>query len=177
MAKANVKMICRALANCKRNELAEIEGQAGNQARAKNRTINHITLGFIAYFAVASGPFGVEDAIRAPGPDPVLLVVLLQPITWGLPQALMTAELSKRMDENGGYILWVRRRLSGTGRWLVKCLALLLVFISNAVGMRAVAMASVFMSLFVLSPFVLDPPSIETFNLATWGSIAPEIGW
>lgn len=56
---------------------------------AKARTINYITLGFIAYFAVASGPFGVEDAVRAAGAYPVLIAVVLLPFTWGLPQALM----------------------------------------------------------------------------------------
>ncbi|DAZ99298.1 TPA: hypothetical protein N0F65_005466 [Lagenidium giganteum] len=188
--------------------------------RRKSRTINHITLGFIAYFAVAAGPFGVEDAVRAAGAYPVLLAVVLLPFTWGLPQALMTAELSTMIDENGGYILWVRRGLgeyagwvnafnciasnvcdlptypvlfasyieaflaSGYGyalsdveRWLVKLSAVVFVFISNAVGMRAVALASVAMSLFVLAPFVLEPMSIETFNLATWGSVAPQINW
>ncbi|OWZ14930.1 Amino Acid-Polyamine-Organocation (APC) protein [Phytophthora megakarya] len=166
------------------------------QGRTKARTINHITLGFIAYFAVAAGPFGVEDAVRAAGAYPVLLAVVLLPFTWGLPQALMTAELSSMIDENGGYILWVRRGLgeyagyveaflaSGYGytltnaeQWLVKCSALMLVFTANAVGMRAVALASVLMSLFVLAPFVLEPLSIETFNLATWGSVAPQIDW
>lgn len=67
--------------------------------------------------------------------------------------------------------------LSGTERWLVKSLALLFVFVSNVVGLRAVAVASVLMSLFVLAPFILEPLSIETFNLATWGSVAPDIDW
>ena len=62
------------------------------QGRTKTRTINHITLGFIAYFAVAAGPFGVEDAVRAAGPYPVLLAVVLLPFTWGLPQALMVGK-------------------------------------------------------------------------------------
>lgn len=57
--------------------------------RSKKRTINYLTLGFIAYFAVASGPFGIEDAVRAAGPYPVLVMVLILPLTWGLPQALM----------------------------------------------------------------------------------------
>ncbi|CAH0481212.1 unnamed protein product [Peronospora belbahrii] len=202
------------------SEYDGIEVQTKKQSKTKARTINHITLGFIAYFAVAAGPFGVEDAVRAAGPYPVLLAVVLLPFTWGLPQALMTAELSTMIDENGGYIVWVRRglgeyagwvnafnciasnvcdlptypvlfcsyieaflasgygyTLSGVEKWLVKCLALLLVFVSNAVGMRAVAMASVLMSIFVLAPFILEPLSVETFNLATWGSVAPEIEW
>uniref|UniRef100_A0AAV1TW27 Amino acid transporter n=1 Tax=Peronospora matthiolae TaxID=2874970 RepID=A0AAV1TW27_9STRA len=193
---------------------------ATKKGRTKTRTINHITLGFIAYFAVAAGPFGVENAVRAAGPYPVLLAVMLLPFTWGLPQALMTAELSSMISENGGYILWVRRglgqyagwanafnciasnvcdlptypvlfcsyveaflasgysyALSGTERWLVKCVALLFVFVSNVVGLRAVAMVSVVMSLFVLAPFILEPLSVETFNLATWGNVAPNIDW
>ncbi|TYZ57249.1 hypothetical protein PybrP1_008806 [[Pythium] brassicae (nom. inval.)] len=194
--------------------------RSSRSRRRKARTINHITLGFIAYFAVAAGPFGVEDAVRAAGAYPVLLAVVLLPFTWGLPQALMTAELSTMIDENGGYILWVRRGLgeyagwvnafnsiasnvcdlptypvlfcsyveaflasgydyvmSDTERWLVKGTALLFVFSANAVGMRAVALASVGMSLFVLAPFVLEPMSIEAFNFATWGSVAPTINW
>ena len=66
--------------------------QARKQGRTKTRTINHITLGFIAYFAVAAGPFGVENAVRAAGPYPVLLALVLLPFTWGLPQALMVSE-------------------------------------------------------------------------------------
>uniref|UniRef100_K3WW37 Amino acid permease/ SLC12A domain-containing protein n=1 Tax=Globisporangium ultimum (strain ATCC 200006 / CBS 805.95 / DAOM BR144) TaxID=431595 RepID=K3WW37_GLOUD len=97
-------------------------GSPGNQDegahRRKTRTINHITLGFIAYFAVAAGPFGVEDAVRAAGAYPVLLAVVILPFTWGLPQALMTAELSTMIDENGGYILWVRRGLGEYAGWV-----------------------------------------------------------
>jgi amino acid transporter len=62
-------------------------------------------------------------------------------------------------------------------RWMVKGLALLLVFSANAVGMRLVALASVAMSLFVLAPFVLEPLSIEAFNVATWGQVAPQVDW
>uniref|UniRef100_M4B7Z9 Uncharacterized protein n=1 Tax=Hyaloperonospora arabidopsidis (strain Emoy2) TaxID=559515 RepID=M4B7Z9_HYAAE len=38
-------------------------------------------------------------------------------------------------------------------------------------------MVSVVMSLFVLAPFILEPLSVETFNLATWGNVAPNIDW
>jgi hypothetical protein len=70
---------------------AEAELHESGAHRRKARTINHITLGFIAYFAVAAGPFGVEDAVRAAGAYPVLLAVVLLPFTWGLPQALMVS--------------------------------------------------------------------------------------
>jgi len=40
------------------------------------------------------------------GPAITLIGLLLLPIVYALPQALMTAELSSMMDENGGYVLW-----------------------------------------------------------------------
>ncbi len=67
----------------------------------------HLTLFF--FFAVSGGPFGVEEAVAAAGPAPCLIGFALLPILWGLPQALMTAELSSMFDaRNGGYIVWVR---------------------------------------------------------------------
>ncbi|KAJ0391357.1 hypothetical protein P43SY_011104 [Pythium insidiosum] len=99
-------------------EHGELPRQDSGAHRRKARTINYLTLGFIAYFAVAAGPFGVEDAVRAAGPYPVLLAVVFLPFTWGLPQALMTAELSTMIDENGGYILWVRRGLGEFAGWM-----------------------------------------------------------
>ena len=63
----------------------ELPGYVGR----RERTLSYITLGFIAYFAVAAGPFGIEDAVYAAGPKPVLVALILLPITWGLPQALM----------------------------------------------------------------------------------------
>lgn len=51
----------------------------------------------------------MEEAIASAGAAPVLLGLLVLPLLWGLPQALMTAELSAMFDElNGGYIVWVR---------------------------------------------------------------------
>ncbi|TMW59253.1 hypothetical protein Poli38472_004322 [Pythium oligandrum] len=96
----------------------DLDRQDSGSHRRKDRTINYLTLGFIAYFAVAAGPFGVEDAVHAAGPYPVLVAVVVLPFTWGLPQALMTAELSTMIDENGGYILWVRRGLGEFAGWM-----------------------------------------------------------
>lgn len=96
----------------------EVDTTDNHGGSHRARTINYLTLGFIAYFAVAAGPFGVEGAVRAAGPFPVLVAVVVLPFTWGLPQALMTAELSTMIDENGGYILWVRRGLGEFAGWV-----------------------------------------------------------
>ena len=64
------------------------------------------------------GPFGIEDAVGAGGPLLVLVGCVALPILWGLPQACITAELSTMMDENGGYVLWVRRGLGNFWGWI-----------------------------------------------------------
>lgn len=52
---------------------------------------------------------GFEDTMGAAGPAYTLLGLLLVPWIWSVPLALMTAELSSAMPENGGHILWVDR--------------------------------------------------------------------
>ena len=68
-------------------------------------------LGLIAvtFFCVAGGAFGLEDAVQAAGPQMVLLGILLLPWIWSFPIALMTAELSTAIPENGGYVVWVEK--------------------------------------------------------------------
>jgi amino acid transporter len=51
----------------------------------------------------------LEDAVGAAGPFFVLLMILLLPWLWSFPTALMTAELSTAMPEDGGYVVWVER--------------------------------------------------------------------
>ena len=63
----------------------------------------------ITFFAVAGGPYGVEPLVQAGGAKMAVLGLLLAPWLWGLPMALMTAELSTAIPESGGYIVWVHR--------------------------------------------------------------------
>jgi amino acid transporter len=63
----------------------------------------------LTFFCVAGGAFGVEDGIAAGGPLVVLLMILILPWLWSLPTALMTAELSTAMPEDGGYVVWVEK--------------------------------------------------------------------
>jgi len=51
----------------------------------------------------------LEDAVGAGGPLIVLLGILILPWLWSLPTALMTAELSTAMPEDGGYVVWVEK--------------------------------------------------------------------
>lgn len=72
------------------------------------------TLGFtsfvgITFFCVASGAYGLEDAVGAAGPAWALLAILVVPWVWSLPMALVTAELTAALPEDGGFVVWVER--------------------------------------------------------------------
>ena len=63
----------------------------------------------VTFFCVAGGAFGLEDAVGASSPLVVLSGILLLPWIWSFPTALMTAELSAAMPEDGGYVIWVEK--------------------------------------------------------------------
>ena len=84
----------------------------------KPRVLTPLALTGMAYITVCAGPFGLEPAVGAAGPLPVLLGILLLPFLWGLPQSFITAELSTMMPDNGGYVLWVRRGLGNFWGWI-----------------------------------------------------------
>lgn len=78
-------------------------------ALAPPRTLGFASLVGITFFCVAGGAYGLEDAVGAAGPAWALLAILVVPWVWSMPMALMTAELSAAMPEDGGYVVWVER--------------------------------------------------------------------
>ena len=64
-----------------------------------------------AYCMVAGGPYGLEEVVARCGYGRSLLLLLVLPVVWSLPVALMTAELSSAIPEEGGYYVWVERAL------------------------------------------------------------------
>ena len=75
----------------------------------RKRTLNVTKLVLIAFASVAGGPYGFEESVGAAGVKYTLLGLVCVPWIWSIPLALMTAELSSAMPENGGHILWVDR--------------------------------------------------------------------
>jgi amino acid transporter len=63
----------------------------------------------LTFFCVAGGAYGLEDAVGAGGPLIVLAGIIVLPWLWSFPTALMTAELSTAIPEDGGYVVWVDR--------------------------------------------------------------------
>src|SRR5271156_2674696 len=65
------------------------------------------------YFMVAGGPYGLEDIVQKTGYQATLLILLLTPLLWSIPTAMMVSELATAIPEEGGFYIWVRR---GMGR-------------------------------------------------------------
>ncbi|CAL4914614.1 unnamed protein product [Urochloa decumbens] len=82
-------------------------GAAGRHHHRSKLTV--LPLIFLIYFEVAGGPYGSERAVRAAGPLFTLLGFLVFPFAWGVPESLVTAELSAALPGNGGFVRWADR--------------------------------------------------------------------
>jgi len=70
---------------------------------------------FLVVFVLASaGPFGVEEMVSATGPGLALTLLLIVPLVWGIPLALVCTELASAVPDEGGSYVWVER---GLGRF------------------------------------------------------------
>ena len=46
------------------------------------------------YFMVAGGPYGLEDIVQRTGYRATLLILLMTPLLWSIPTAMMVSELA-----------------------------------------------------------------------------------
>ena len=60
------------------------------------------------FFDVSGGPYGLEKLMQS-GPGMAVLLILITPVIWALPAALLTAELASALPSEGGYYVWVKR--------------------------------------------------------------------
>jgi len=65
------------------------------------------------FIFVSSGAFGIEDMVGTDGSGPglTLWLLLLLPIVWAMPMALVCSELGSALPEEGGYYAWTRRAM------------------------------------------------------------------
>ncbi len=89
----------------------KIEKRGGPKISAKITVVPMIAA---TYFMVAGGPYGLEDIVQKTGYAATLLILLITPLLWSLPTALMVSELATAIPEEGGFYIWVRR---GMGRF------------------------------------------------------------
>jgi amino acid transporter len=73
------------------------------------RNLGTFALVFILFFSTSGGPYTTETLIHSVGPGLGLLLLLLVPLIWSLPEALIVGELASILPEEGGYYRWVDR--------------------------------------------------------------------
>lgn len=79
--------------------------------RIIQRKLTLLPLVMVMFFTVSGGAYGLEDLIGSSGPGMALVLIVLTPIIWSLPAALMVAELSTAMPVKGGYYAWVKKAM------------------------------------------------------------------
>jgi amino acid transporter len=83
----------------------------GVEIRHVSRTLGLAGIAGIIFFSVSGGPYGLEDTIGESGPGMGILLILIVPLIWSLPTALMVAELATAMPVQGGYYYWTKTAL------------------------------------------------------------------
>ena len=63
----------------------------------------------VMFFCVSGGPFGLEGLVGSVGPGLALLLLVLTPLLYSVPEALLIGELASMLPVEGGYYVWVKR--------------------------------------------------------------------
>jgi amino acid transporter len=73
------------------------------------RAITTLSLVFILYFSTSGGAYTTETLVQSVGPGMALLMLVLVPLVYSLPEILIIGELASMLPEEGGYYRWVQR--------------------------------------------------------------------
>jgi len=84
---------------------------AGGSPVSLRRSLTAVELAALIFFTTCGGPYGLEPLVGAVGAAWSVVLVLVTPVLWSLPVALMVAELAAMMPAEGGYYIWVRDAL------------------------------------------------------------------
>lgn len=79
--------------------------------KSARRKMRLLPLVAATYFMVSGGPYGIEDILGGAGFARAIIILLVLPILWSLPTALMIGELASAIPAEGGFYVWVRRAL------------------------------------------------------------------
>ncbi|MCI7304123.1 APC family permease [Eubacteriales bacterium DFI.9.88] len=64
---------------------------------------------FMIYAMACAGAFGIEDMIPFAGPGLTVVMLIVIPFFWAVPNALISAELGSALPYEGGSYVWVKR--------------------------------------------------------------------
>ncbi len=73
--------------------------------------LTFLPLVIATFFMVSGGTYGTEEIVHGAGYGGAILVLLLTPLLWSLPTALMIGELASAIPAEGGFYVWVREAM------------------------------------------------------------------
>lgn len=73
------------------------------------RSLGTLTLAAVMFFNTSGGAFSLEGLVASVGPGVSLLLLVLVPLLWSIPETLLVAELASMLPQEGGYYRWVHR--------------------------------------------------------------------
>ena len=104
----------------------EASGEIKTEIKKLKRELTLLPLFGLMYFTVSGGSFGIEALIGWSGPGLAILLIVLTPLIFSLPNVLMVRELGTMMPAEGGYYHWVKKAfgpfagfLAGWNNWVV----------------------------------------------------------
>jgi amino acid transporter len=89
---------------------ARLSGSHAPRIAARGR-LTVLTLAAATYFMVSGGPYGLEDVVKMAGYAGAIAILLITPLMWSIPTAMMVSELASAVPEEGGFYIWVQRGL------------------------------------------------------------------
>jgi amino acid transporter len=81
------------------------------RGKSAQRKMRMLPLVAATYFMVSGGPYGIEDILGGAGFLRAIVILLVLPVIWSLPTALMIGELAAAIPAEGGFYVWVRRAM------------------------------------------------------------------
>jgi len=96
------------------------------ETRKLKRELTLLPLFGLIYFTVCGGSFGVESLVGYSGPGLALILFVVTPLFFSIPNMLMVREMTSMMPVEGGYYHWVKQAfgpfvgfMAGWMNWVV----------------------------------------------------------
>jgi amino acid transporter len=103
-----------------------IDKAVGSEKTKLKRELTLLPLFGLIYFTVCGGAFGAEPMVGLSGPGLALLLMIVTPLVYSIPNMLMVREMQSMMPVEGGYYHWVKQAfgpfmgyMSGWINWVV----------------------------------------------------------
>src|SRR5512143_3662205 len=96
------------------------------EAGTLKRELTLLPVFALIYFTVCGGAFGAEPMVGLSGPGMALLLFVLTPLLFSIPNMLMVREMQSMMPAEGGYYHWIKQAfgpfagfMAGWMNWVV----------------------------------------------------------